>query len=131
MRNDREVKDSKGSAKKRRQVRWGRIFIFLIILSAIIGTLAWASYSAYVVLKDVYTNYSMILDQFQNKKAVQTKFQNKKFNNYTNILLLGIDDGDKAVEGSPRRADSVILVSIHHINKAFTVNYNKLIDWYL
>jgi LCP family protein required for cell wall assembly len=121
MRNDREVKDSKGSPKKRRQVRWGRIFIFLIILSTMIGTLAWASYSAYVVLKDVYTNYSMILDEFQKKKEVQTKFQNEKFNNYTNILLLGIDDGDKAVEGSPRRADSVILVSIHHADGSIRI----------
>jgi polyisoprenyl-teichoic acid--peptidoglycan teichoic acid transferase len=121
MRNDREIKDSKGSPKKKRRVRWGRIFIFFIILSTMIGTLAWASYSAYVVLKDVYTSYSMILDEFQKKKVVQSKFQNEKFNNYTNILLLGIDDGDKAVEGSPRRADSVILVSIHHTDGSIRI----------
>ncbi len=121
MRNDREVKDSKGSPKKKRRICWGRIFIFIIILSSIIGTLAWASYSAYVVLKDVYTSYSMIFDEFQKKEEVQTKFQNEKFNNYTNVLLVGIDDGDKDIEGSPRHADSVILISIHHTDGSIRI----------
>ena len=114
MKNDREVKKSKDGSKKKRRVRWGRLFIFVIILSTVIGTMAWASYSAYVVLKDVYTNYSMILEGFQKKKAVQTKFQNEKFNEYTNILLVGIDDGDDDGANSPRHADSIILVSLHH-----------------
>ncbi|MBP2633138.1 MAG: cell envelope-related transcriptional attenuator [Firmicutes bacterium] len=114
MRDDREIKDVKRNPKKRRRIRWGRIFIFVIILITFIGTLAWASYSAYVVLKDVYTNYSMILDDFQKKKEIQTKFQNEKFNNYTNILLVGIDEGDPNILGSARRADTIVVLSIQH-----------------
>ncbi|WP_110953343.1 LCP family protein [Anaerosinus massiliensis] len=112
MKHDKNSKKIADKPKKRRRIRWGRVFIFVIILGSMLGTFAWASYSAYVVLKDVYTNCSVFLNDFQNKKAIQTKFQNEKFNHYTNILLLGIDDD------SEQHADSIMIASINHADSS-------------
>lgn len=102
------------AGKKRRRVRWGRVCIFLTLLVSIFALLGWGVYHAFVAVRDTYQTYSSAFVDSPAQKPQQPKFQDKKFDSYTNILLLGIDDGDPANPLMGKRADTVIMLSIDH-----------------
>lgn len=100
--------------KKKRRIRWGRMVIFVLFMAMFVAALGWGIYSTCVVAKDTYQSWVEILDDFQQKKQIEKNFQDEKFNQYTNILLMGIDDGDPEHLPSGRQADTMVIASIRH-----------------
>lgn len=107
------MKNEKIKKKRtRRKILWGRVIIFLFILGILCAALALAFYHTYEAGKSVYQEYHTMLEEFERKKSLQLKLQDERFSGYTNILLLGIDDGDK--ENGGRRSDSMMVASIEN-----------------
>ena len=89
---------------KRRRLRWGRIFLLLVILAVLLTSVFWGSVW-------VYTN---ILNAPERKTvAANTEIEkDEKLNRRINVLLLGIDDGDSEADASePKRTDAMIVAS--------------------
>ena len=89
---------------KRRRLRWGRIFLLLVILAVLLTSVFWGSVW-------VYTN---ILNAPERKTvAANTEIEkDEKLNQRINVLLLGIDDGDSEADASePKRTDAMIVAS--------------------
>jgi len=88
---------------QRRKIRWKRLVLLLVILFAVVTSLAWAA---------VYT-----YNKLSTTPALGTKVQSNKppepVSKYMNILLLGIDDGDQDNPGAPKRSDTMIVASIN------------------
>lgn len=111
--NKTTVKKHKKPLIKR--IRFGRLLLVLILLSSI-------AYGSYVVVSEIYAWCSLKYAQYQEnhqdkpeKPTITPQFTDKRFENHTNILLIGIDD--KPVEGiveSGRYADALMLVSMDH-----------------
>lgn len=116
------ITTSKTTVKKHKKplikrIRFGRLLLVLILLSSI-------AYGSYVVVSEIYAWGSLKYAQYQEnhqdkpeKPTIPPQFTDKRFENYTNILLIGIDD--KPVEGigeSGRYADALMLVSMDHTN---------------
>lgn len=107
----RKVRRKKKPLIKR--IRFDRLILLLILLSGII-------YGAYVAVSEVYNFASLKYAQYREthpskpiKPPIAPQIVDKKFENYTNILLIGIDD--QPVEGigeSGRYADALMLVSM-------------------
>ena len=89
---------------KRRRMRWGRLFLLLIILAVLLTSVFWGSVW-------VYTN----IINAPEKKVVAADpaiEKDEKLNQRINVLLLGIDDGDsEADESEPKRTDAMIVAS--------------------
>lgn len=101
--------------KKTRRIYWGRLFIFITVLISIVVLLGWGLYSLFFVLKGTYDNYSSIYTDYQTRQELKKKTQDPKFEAYTNILLLGIDDGAVGEESeSGQRADTLVVAAISH-----------------
>jgi len=101
--------------KKTRRIRWGRLFIFITVLVSIVVLLGWGLYSLFFVLKGTYDNYSSMYTDYQTRQELKKKTQDPKFEAYTNILLLGIDDGAGGAESEPgQRADTLVVAAISH-----------------
>ena len=100
-----------------KRIRLGRLLLVLILLSSIV-------YGSYIVISEIYSWGSFKYAQYQEahpskpqKPPIPPQFTDKRFENYTNILFIGIDD--KPVEGiaeSGRYADALMLVSMDHTN---------------
>lgn len=98
-----------------RRIKLGRLFLVLLLGSGII-------YGAYVALSEVYNFASLKYAQYREenpskpvKPPIAPQIIDKRFENYTNILLIGIDD--QPVEGigeSGRYADALMLISMDH-----------------
>ena len=89
---------------KRRRMRWGRLFIVLIVLAVLLTTVFWGAVW-------VYKN---IIHAPENKPvaADTTIEKDEKLNKRINVLLLGIDDGDSEADKSePKRTDAMIVAS--------------------
>lgn len=100
-----------------KRIRIGRLLLVLILLSSIV-------YGSYIVISEIYSWGSFKYAQYKEahpskpqKPPIPPQFVDKKFENYTNILFIGIDD--KPVEGiaeAGRYADALMLVSMDHTN---------------
>lgn len=90
--------------------------IFLCLLAVLLYALCWGVYGVYVAGRGYYLEYRVMIDDFEARKSLQTKFQDPKFKEFTNILLLGLDDGDPENSLAGRRADAIFVVSINNTN---------------
>lgn len=104
--------------KKKRRLRKGRFLLFLLLLTAILTAVGWGLYHACLFVRETYENYAAIWQDFRRRQHLQTKFQDERFQSFTNILILGIDDGDPDKPMSGRWADAVIFASIRHADGA-------------
>lgn len=86
---------------RKKRVRWGRIilvlFLFILIISSLTGAAVYAWHN------------------FIQKPSEKAMAQNPPdiFTNRINILLLGLDDGDKSLPNTPQLADAMIVASIN------------------
>ena len=89
---------------KRRRMRWGRLFLLLVVLAVLLTSVFWGSVW-------VYTN----IIHAPEKKVVAADpaiEKDEKLNKRINVLLLGIDDGDSEADDSePKRTDAMIVAS--------------------
>ncbi|MBO5993752.1 MAG: LCP family protein [Acidaminococcaceae bacterium] len=89
---------------KRRRLRWGRLFLLLVVLAVLLTSVFWGSVW-------VYTN----IIHAPEKKVVAADpaiEKDEKLNRRINVLLLGIDDGDSEADDSePKRTDAMIVAS--------------------
>ncbi|WP_425060644.1 Polyisoprenyl-teichoic acid--peptidoglycan teichoic acid transferase TagU [Sporomusa carbonis] len=93
--------------KRRRRIRWDRVFLMLVLLLFVVVALAGASVYAY--LNIVRTPTTQVV------KA--TERQPETLNNRVNILLLGIDDKDRENPyDTSRRSDTMMVASINPQN---------------
>ncbi|MBP2662780.1 MAG: tagU [Firmicutes bacterium] len=97
----KNVRDNAG--KRRRRIRWDRIFILLVML--LIAVVALAGATVYAYLNMVRPPAVQVVKSKERPPETLT--------NRVNILLLGVDDTDKELPGdTARRSDTMMVASI-------------------
>ncbi len=100
--------------RKKRKLRVGRLFILIIVFLIFCTAIGFVMKGVYVAGQNTYQFCQNISEDYQKRLNFQSKYQNEKFENYTNILFIGVDDGDINDAKMARRADALMLVSISH-----------------
>lgn len=110
----------KNSIKKQpkpliKRIRFDRLLLLLVLLSSIV-------YGSYIVFSEIYDWGSLKYAQYQEnhpskpqKPPIAPQIIDKRFENYTNILLIGVDN--RPIDGiaeSGRYADAIMLLSMDH-----------------
>ena len=98
--------------RRRRRVKVGRLFVCLLLITVLLTGVGWGGYYVYqwgTAVKGMY-------DQHQLQAEIKRKSQDQRFVNYTNILLLGLDESDPQAEQATRRADTIVLLSFDKVN---------------
>ena len=90
-------------AAPRRRIRWGRVFLLILILIAFVASVGWGAVQVYKTLHAV----PAIEDRGITKRHQEV------LGKRVNILLMGVDDGDNEHPGAPKRSDTMLLASIH------------------
>lgn len=97
-------------AKRRIRRRYRRLQFFrLLIFLLFLGGIGWGGYRVFLWGSEVYNHYYGMYQAYMARKASHHTEMDEQFENYMNVLLLGVDEGGE--EGVPN-ADSVLLVSL-------------------
>lgn len=105
----------------KRKLRWGKLLIIVVALSALIASLFWGSVWVYKNLINPPTRVVVDMEPDQSgsgKDLVVTEELGERIN----ILLLGVDDGDsEASADEPKRTDAILLLSVDPENEKVSV----------
>ncbi|MGI6263037.1 MAG: LCP family protein [Succiniclasticum sp.] len=90
--------------RKKRRLRWGRVFALLVVLAVLMTTMFWGAVWAYThIINAPEANTAAATDKIG---------KDQKLNQRINVLLLGIDDGDsEAAKSEPKRTDAIVVMS--------------------
>lgn len=90
--------------RRKRRLRWGRVFGLLIVMAVLMTTMFWGAVWAYTHLINA--------PQADTAAATDKIGKDEVLNKRINVLLLGIDDGDsEAAKSEPKRTDAIIVLS--------------------
>lgn len=104
--------------RKKRRIKFFRVFVFLILLGCALTAAGWASIQLYGWASRTYATYAEIYDGYKQRRALRAASFDPRFDNYTNILFIGLDAGR---EDSGQQADNLFLVSFDHENGALRI----------
>ena len=103
---DNIEKKRKNLKRRRRRQLFRGIFMCVVIILICTATL-FVGLGVYNISSRVYDEFSSMYDGYNERRIARTGEVDPKFDGYTNILILGIDDG----ENGGREADTILLLS--------------------
>lgn len=96
----------------KRKLRWGKLLIIVVALSALVASLFWGSVWVYRNLINPPTRVVVNMEPDQDGTS-EAMVVDEELGERINILLLGIDDGDsEAAADEPKRTDAILLLSV-------------------
>ena len=96
----------------KRKLRWSRLLIVVVALSALVASLFWGSVWVYKNIINPPTNIVVDLQPEEDSTNGSAMIK-EELGERINILLLGVDDGDSdAAEDEPKRTDAILLLSV-------------------
>ena len=91
--------------RRRRKIVFFRLIFVLIILSLIGSAFLFAGYSLYNAGLRVYDEFVEMYQGYNDRKTARMGAADPKFDGYTNILILGVDDSER------QEADTIMVLS--------------------
>jgi LCP family protein required for cell wall assembly len=96
----------KAIRRRRRRIFFRKIFMF-VILFLIGSAVLFVGMGVYNIASRIYNEVNSMYAGYNERRAARTGEIDPKFDGYTNILVLGIDDG----ENGEREADTILVLS--------------------
>lgn len=102
-------------AMKRRMmiIKFFRLILLFVIISIAGTAIYWVGQRFYNWADEFYAAQMEIYNGYLERKALRQASYDVRFDNYTNILLIGLDEGK---EDSGTQADGIVLMSLDHEN---------------
>ena len=115
----------------RRRIRRARLIVLMFFLGIFIAVLAVAGYFLYGIGHGIYQEIDAVYQGYEERRQVRDSHIDAKFDGYTNVLILGIDDGadENGTEG--KHADTILLLSMENATgslRAVTVPPNMIVS---
>lgn len=105
------IKTKQRERRRKRNLKITRIFSAMLLCVVLMVALSWVSMKAYEWGSQTYATYMEIYEGYKQRKALREASFDPRFNDYTNVLVVGLDAGK---EDSGQQADSIILLSAKH-----------------
>jgi len=101
------IKKKRKSMKRRRRIQIFRL-VFMCVLIALLGSaILFLGMTAYNVGNNVYNEFNSMYQGYSDRRNARVGAVDPKFDGYTNILILGIDDGEQG----DMQADTILVLS--------------------
>jgi len=91
--------------RRRRRIKAFRLVFALVILCLIGSAVLFVGYSVYNAGVRVYNEFADMYQGYTDRKNARLGKSDPKFDGYTNILILGVDEGER------QQADTILLLS--------------------
>lgn len=106
------IKKKRLVKKRRRRLKVFRLVIFLFIMGIIGTLLVWAGTALYQWAGRTYAVYSSLYAGYQQRQELRQSAWDARFDGYTNVLFLGLDDGIGSDIG--QLPDTMLLLSLNN-----------------
>ena len=93
--------------RRKRKVKVVRLIFALVILALGISAVLFVGLGVYNAVGSVYNELVSMYQGYNDRKTAKTGPIDPKFDGYTNILILGVDDGEEGVQN----ADTILVLS--------------------
>lgn len=91
-----------------------RLFFLLIFLGAVVAGILFLGYTLVSWGSRMYHGYQAMYAGYAERQQERRGTVDPKFDGYTNILILGLDDGADDSGTKEKRADTILVVSFEH-----------------
>lgn len=105
------IERKRRALRRRRRRALVRLTGVLIVLAALLVVLLVAGFAAIRLGVQTYYNVQSRYQGYLERQQAWRGEVDPRFDGYTNVLILGLDDGADAAEDGGRRADTVLLLS--------------------
>ena len=101
------IKKKRKTMKRRRRIQIFRLVFMCVLLALLASAILFLGMSAYNVGSRVYNEFNSMYQGYNDRKTARLGEVDPKFDGYTNILILGVDDGEQG----NLQADTILVLS--------------------
>ncbi|MBR5914629.1 MAG: LCP family protein [Selenomonadaceae bacterium] len=101
------LKQPQRKVRRKRKLKVFRLIFALVILALFISAVLFVGLGVYNTVGSVYNELVSIYQGYNDRKTAMTGPIDPKFDGYTNILILGVDNGEEGVQN----ADTILVLS--------------------
>lgn len=116
-----DIKWKRQQLARRRRKALVRLFFLCIILLIILIGLIFVGYKVVNLGMDAYSAYQTQYNAYEQRQAAWRGDVNPAFAGYTNVLVMGLDDGIDAGGQGAQKADSLLVLSLDNTTGAVRV----------
>ena len=95
---------------KRRRVKFFRLVFAIVLIGLIVSAVLFIGFGIYNVAGHFFDEFQTMYQGYSDRKTARQGNPNPRFDGYTNILLLGVDEGATDAEGNADPSADTILV---------------------
>ncbi|BEU87399.1 hypothetical protein TAMA11512_08630 [Selenomonas sp. TAMA-11512] len=106
------IKRKRKIKTQRRRLKLFRFFVFLLFLTITLSLFGVLSYFIYGVAHEAYQRFDAMYQGYQERRLERNQAVDEKFEGYTNILVIGLDEGADTSGVEATFADSLLFVSM-------------------
>ena len=99
------IEKKRKNLRRRRKIQVFRLVFVLVVLSLIGVAILFVGYSLYSAGSRVYKEFADMYQGYTDRKTASVGTADPKFDGYTNILILGVDDSER------QEADTILVLS--------------------
>ena len=99
------IERKRKSMNRRRRIKAFRLIFALVVLCLIGSAILFVGFSVYNAGVRVYNEFADMYQGYNDRRTARMGQADPKFDGYTNILILGVDDSDR------QEADTVLMLS--------------------
>lgn len=113
-RTQENIREKRRRLARRRRIARARLIVFFFFFSIFMAVLAGAGYFLYSIGHRIYQDIDTVYQGYEERRQIRDQHIDTRFDGYTNVLVLGIDDGadENGTEG--QHADTILLLSMEN-----------------
>lgn len=100
-------------AQRRRRARL-RLLVILIFALAVLSGVLFAGYALVSLGSKLHQEYQAMYEGYTQRQQARRGTIDPRFDGYTNMLIMGIDDGVDEDGGTEKRADGIVVASFEN-----------------
>lgn len=108
----RNILQKRQARARRRRRALLRLFFLLIFLGAVAAGILFAGYTLVSWGSRIYQEYQTIYTGYTERQQERRGTVDPKFDGYTNILVMGVDEGADDSGSNEKRADTILVISL-------------------
>jgi LCP family protein required for cell wall assembly len=98
--------------RMKQRLRVLRLVVFCLVVGIFLAFISLVCYGGYRLVSSVYGDYQSMHQGYEQRQQQNCGAIDPAYDGYTNILVLGLDDGVNAEGAAGQRADAILLVSL-------------------
>ena len=105
------IEKKRNKLNKRRRVKVFRLVFMFVLVGLICSAVLFVGLGVYNVGSHFFNEFQSMYQGYNDRKTARQGSPNPRFDGYTNILILGVDEGAAEFEEEGQNADTILLLS--------------------